>query len=317
MGYLTDAASVMKASARLLQTDCSQDEPFFNTLLNITCVVHGLHNVAESARRHYKKADFVIMGTKSVFAKALKRRKQLKEECPNLKPPPMPVVTRWGSWIEANEWFSSNENRKQLVQGLMKIRDSEIPHKRQLQLLKLQEEKLEKQTQKIEQQISSTQLQEQQQLNKQQQQQHQKLLQDYQNQMQRSIQQQSVLQQQRRMMECQQQQTQQHTHSNQSKRASTKTQQQAQEGDAKANWEKQYAVLLMFDELILSIQDEETIAEFEFINENLSCVKEHIKKLETDALPTRKAIEYLDRVETAINSVDNMPQTIHRRFREK
>lgn len=130
LGYMTDAANVMKSSAKLLQND-----PFYETLYSATRVALGLHNVTDAARKYFKKADEVIMGVEAVFVKAPKRRKQLKQVCPRLKAPPSPIVTRWGTWLDANSYFEDNKNRTELIKRLRHIRDLEIPPEQQLKFV--------------------------------------------------------------------------------------------------------------------------------------------------------------------------------------
>lgn len=80
------------------------------------------------------------------------------------------------------------------------------------------------------------------------------------------------------------------------------------------SWEKQYSLLWTYDELILRLKDPETVAEFDFIAENLCTMTAYIRRLETEALPARTAIESLRKVEETLKSVENMPQNIIDKF---
>jgi hypothetical protein len=50
----------------------------------------------------------LISNTKKVFLKAPLRREVYTEKCPNLKLPPEPVLTRWGTWLEATVFYQEN-----------------------------------------------------------------------------------------------------------------------------------------------------------------------------------------------------------------
>jgi hypothetical protein len=50
----------------------------------------------------------LISNTKKVFLKAPLRREVYTEKCPNLKLPPEPVLTRWGTWLEAAVFYQEN-----------------------------------------------------------------------------------------------------------------------------------------------------------------------------------------------------------------
>ena len=87
---LTDLATYMLSALSALKM-------LYNKLRHVTCIVHALHRVCESVRMKYCKAnDFV-----SPY------RVQLYKEITNLPLPPEPVVTRWGTWIENDVFYSS------------------------------------------------------------------------------------------------------------------------------------------------------------------------------------------------------------------
>lgn len=135
----------MKASDTCLKSDES-----FQKLHSLTCIAHGLNNVADEARRQFKKADYVIMTVKSVFLKAPKWPRLLRRNQPDLGTPPSPVTTRWCTWLEATtKFYAVGDNCKKLADGLRHIRDTEITPKKQFELLELQKNKLQKLKQKM------------------------------------------------------------------------------------------------------------------------------------------------------------------------
>ncbi|KAJ3617252.1 hypothetical protein MTP99_007347 [Tenebrio molitor] len=56
---------------------------FYPAMLHVTCLAHGLNLVAVDIKHQ-------------------------KEKCPNLKLPPEPVLTRWGTWLEAAVFYQEN-----------------------------------------------------------------------------------------------------------------------------------------------------------------------------------------------------------------
>ncbi len=98
---VTDAAPYMKKAARALQV-------IFPSMIFITCLAHGLHRVAEEVRKLYPNVDSLISNAKKVFLKANSRVEKFKEMAPGLPLPPQPVITRWGTWVEAAIYYAKN-----------------------------------------------------------------------------------------------------------------------------------------------------------------------------------------------------------------
>lgn len=102
--FLSDAAPYMIKAAKALQV-------FYPNLIHVTCFAHGVHRLAEEVRSTFGNVNELISSTKKVFLKAPARIKDYKEKLPNLPLPPEPVITRWGTWIEAvlfyNEHFEA------------------------------------------------------------------------------------------------------------------------------------------------------------------------------------------------------------------
>jgi hypothetical protein len=98
---VTDAASYMKKAAEGLKF-------FYPNLLHITCLCHAIHRIAECIRDQYTIVDELIAQTKHIFSKAPKRVAEYKKMFPDLPLVPRPIITRWGTWIEAAIFYSTN-----------------------------------------------------------------------------------------------------------------------------------------------------------------------------------------------------------------
>jgi hypothetical protein len=98
---VTDAAAYMKKAASAL-------EVLFPNLIHLTCLAHALHRVAEEARAQYPDVDKLIANCKKVFLKANSRVQLFRSICPDIPLPPQPVLTRWGTWLEAASYYAVN-----------------------------------------------------------------------------------------------------------------------------------------------------------------------------------------------------------------
>lgn len=96
---MTDAAPYMMKAARALKV-------FYPKMTHVTCIVHGLHRVAEEIRAQFPHINHVISSVKKVFVKAPSRVRVFKEMLPETPLPPEPILTRWGTWIEAAMYYS-------------------------------------------------------------------------------------------------------------------------------------------------------------------------------------------------------------------
>ena len=98
--YLSDAAAYMVKSAKILKVN-------FPHMIHITCIVHGLHRVAEQVRGLFPDVDALISNVKKILVKCNSRVQQFKEAL-DIPLPPQPVITRWGTWIEAAIYYAEN-----------------------------------------------------------------------------------------------------------------------------------------------------------------------------------------------------------------
>lgn len=96
--YSTDAAPYMKASAVNLKRT-------YIKLMNVICLAHACHNIAEEVRECYEEVNDVIANAKEVFLKSKAQVDAFKNALRNTPLPPRPVTTRWGTWIQASQYY--------------------------------------------------------------------------------------------------------------------------------------------------------------------------------------------------------------------
>lgn len=94
---LTDAARYMTAVADNLRN-------LYPMLFHVTCLAHLMHNCAIRIKAHYDLVDQLIARVKATTVKN-KRRANLFTE---IGVPPHPVVTRWGSWLQAALYYAKH-----------------------------------------------------------------------------------------------------------------------------------------------------------------------------------------------------------------
>lgn len=99
--FVTDAGSYMLKAGKILGQ-------MFSNLTHVTCLAHGLNRVAEKVRNLYPKINTLIDNVKKIFNKAPKRIAKFKETLPNMPLPPKPVLTRWGTWLDAVAYYDTN-----------------------------------------------------------------------------------------------------------------------------------------------------------------------------------------------------------------
>lgn len=101
--FITDAAPYMKKAGKALQV-------LFPKMTHVTCLAHALHRVAEEIRRLFPQVDRLIANGKKIFLKSPARCQSFREKAPKLPLPPQPIVTRWGSWLTAVQYYASHFN---------------------------------------------------------------------------------------------------------------------------------------------------------------------------------------------------------------
>ncbi|XP_060858892.1 uncharacterized protein LOC132936219 [Metopolophium dirhodum] len=96
--FVTDAAPYMVKAVKVLQS-------LFTKMIHITCVAHGLHRISEEVRKHFSKVDSLISNGKKVFLKAPSRINAFQTIAPEISLPPQPIITRWGTWLDAAAYY--------------------------------------------------------------------------------------------------------------------------------------------------------------------------------------------------------------------
>lgn len=99
--FLSDAAPYMVKAGNNLKI-------FYPRLVHTTCLAHGINRVAEEIRNKFPLINNLISNMKKIFLKAPIRTQFYREHLPNLPLPPQPVVTRWGTWLEAAMFYAGN-----------------------------------------------------------------------------------------------------------------------------------------------------------------------------------------------------------------
>lgn len=119
---MTDAAPYMVAAGKALNV-------LYPKMIHLTCTAHGLHRVADFVKDNFDVVNKLISNVKKIFTKVQKYIEfvcQIKDmillffrlvstsqtafqhDDPTLALPPQPIVTRWGTWIEAAIYYAEN-----------------------------------------------------------------------------------------------------------------------------------------------------------------------------------------------------------------
>jgi hypothetical protein len=85
--FITNAAPYMVKAAKSLDI-------FYTNMIHLTCLVHGLHCIAEEIHKHFPKVDNLIYNGKTIFLKASSRVLFVKTELPDILLPSQPIITR-------------------------------------------------------------------------------------------------------------------------------------------------------------------------------------------------------------------------------
>lgn len=110
--FVTDAAPYMVKAAKAIAA-------FYPKVTHVTCIAHGLHRLCECIRNLYENVNKAIAHVKKVFLKAPCRVELFKQMFPDLALPPEPITTRWGTWLEAVNYYANNyENVLKVLSAL-------------------------------------------------------------------------------------------------------------------------------------------------------------------------------------------------------
>lgn len=80
----------------------------FPKFIQVTCLAHGLHRIAEKVQATYTDVNMLISSCKECFLKAPKRKQIFKAMAVSTPLPPSPIVTRWGEWLNAEVYYADN-----------------------------------------------------------------------------------------------------------------------------------------------------------------------------------------------------------------
>jgi hypothetical protein len=93
-------------------------------MIHLTCLALALHRVAEEVRGSYPEVDQLIANGKKIFIKSPLRVQKFKEETPTLPIPPLPIVTRWGTWLDAANYYCINYSEIEKIFNTFGTKDS-------------------------------------------------------------------------------------------------------------------------------------------------------------------------------------------------
>lgn len=99
--FVTDAAPYMIKAASSLKA-------LYSKMVHVTCLAHAHHRVAETIRGKFNNVDGLVSNVKKVFVKAPSRLEIFKTEASGIPLPPVPIITRWETWLEAAFYYSDN-----------------------------------------------------------------------------------------------------------------------------------------------------------------------------------------------------------------
>jgi hypothetical protein len=80
-------------------------------------------SVAEEVCGRYPEVDQLIANGKKSFIKSLLRVQKFKEEVPTLLLPPQPIVTRWGTLLDAANYYCTNYREIETIFNKFDIKD--------------------------------------------------------------------------------------------------------------------------------------------------------------------------------------------------
>ena len=112
--FLSDAALYMKKAGTAIKA-------LYSKMVHVTCLAHGMHRVAEEIRGKFSRVDKLISRVKQVFLKAPSRTILFKTEAPGIPLPPEPILTRWGTWINAASYYCQHFKE---IHGVLQKLDS-------------------------------------------------------------------------------------------------------------------------------------------------------------------------------------------------
>lgn len=113
----SDAAPYMIKAGKTLNV-------FFPNMIHISCLAHMIQRLAEKVREMYPNVNTLVSNLKKVFLKAPQRVDVYKEIMPSVPLPPEPVLTRWGTWVEAANFCANHFDNLKII--LQKLEDKNV-----------------------------------------------------------------------------------------------------------------------------------------------------------------------------------------------
>ncbi|XP_003738973.1 uncharacterized protein LOC100902673 [Galendromus occidentalis] len=99
--FVSDGAAYMKKAGAALKV-------IFSKMLHVTCAAHAVHSIAEEVRLIFPDVDRLVANGKKVFRKSAARVIRFREIAPGTALPPQPILTRWGTRIDAAIYYARN-----------------------------------------------------------------------------------------------------------------------------------------------------------------------------------------------------------------
>lgn len=99
--FVSDAAPYMVKAGSTMKV-------LFTRMIHLTCLDHGLNRVCEKIREMFPLVNTLISSVKKVFVKAPTRRQAFFKKAAGLALPPEPIITRWGTWLDAALYYAKN-----------------------------------------------------------------------------------------------------------------------------------------------------------------------------------------------------------------
>ena len=96
---LSDAARYMTSCTETLKV-------MYPSVCHVTCLLHLLHNCCIKVKYSFPRVDNLISSVNAIVVKNRERRDAFSV----LGLPPQPIVTRWGTWINATKYYTENFN---------------------------------------------------------------------------------------------------------------------------------------------------------------------------------------------------------------
>ncbi|XP_003740992.2 uncharacterized protein LOC100904551 [Galendromus occidentalis] len=99
--FVTDGAAYMRKAGSVLQV-------LFSKMLHLTCAAHAVHRIAEEIRSKFPDVDELISNGKKIFLKSAARVTVFREIATGVPLPPQPILTRWGTWLNAAKYYAEH-----------------------------------------------------------------------------------------------------------------------------------------------------------------------------------------------------------------